>query len=242
MMPNLMTPPARPLSRLSGHALRRSVARLSGPLLASVIAGLPLSALAQETAPAAGMTTGEADVATPVDLKGPEAFADIEDEATRSAALFTEMGKVIESPRCLNCHPVTGGPLQGDAMHPHVPPMERGVADFGPDGLACTTCHGMENVEYASGAGSIPGNPEWALAPVEMGWVGLPLSEICAQIKDPERNGGKDLEALYEHNAENVLVGWGWEPGAGRTPAPGSQEIFGQLTRAWIDSGAACPS
>ena len=25
--------------------------------------------------------------------------------AARSVALFTEMGKVIQSPRCLNCHP-----------------------------------------------------------------------------------------------------------------------------------------
>ena len=67
-------------------------------------------------------------------------------------------------------------------------------------------------------------------------------AEICAQIKDEERNGGKTLEELHEHNAEDGLVGWGWHPGEGREPAPGSQEIFGELTKAWIETGAACPA
>ena len=50
------------------------------------------------------------------------------DDAARSAALFTEMGKVLQHPRCLNCHPVTGGPTQGDDMQPHNPPIVRGEA------------------------------------------------------------------------------------------------------------------
>ena len=41
--------------------------------------------------------------------------------------------------------------------------------------------------------------------------------------------------------AEDELVGWGWAPGAGRTPAPGTQDTFGQLIEAWIESGAVCP-
>ena len=164
------------------------------------------------------------------------------DDAARSAALFTEMGKVLQHPRCLNCHPVTGGPTQGDDMRPHEPPMVRGEADFGPAGMNCNTCHGTENVAYATQIGSIPGHDPWSLAPVSMGWQGLTLAEICEQLKDPARNGGKDLEALFTHNAEDGLVGWGWHPGEGRTPAPGSQDIFGQLSRAWIDTGAACPA
>ena len=47
---------------------------------------------------------------------------------------------------------------------------------------------------------------------------------------DPERNGGRSMAELHEHNAEDGLVGWGWHPGEGREPAPGSQEIFGELT------------
>lgn len=176
------------------------------------------------------------------DLAGPEAFGDIADDTERSVALFNEMGKVLTHPRCLNCHPVTGGPTQGDDMHPHSPPVVRGDADFGAVGMTCNTCHSGQNVELTSGYGSIPGHDPWSLAPASMGWQGVSLADICTQIKDPERNGGKSLEELYEHNAHDGLVGWGWDPGTGRTPAPGSQEIFGQLTRAWIDTGAACPS
>ena len=174
-------------------------------------------------------------------LQPPAAFDGITDQTARSAALFEEMGKVLQSPRCLNCHPVTGGPTQGDDMHPHMPPVVRGEADFGAPGMNCSTCHGSENVSFASGPGSSPGHEPWALAPLSMGWQGLSLSEICVQLKDPARNGNRDLEALYKHNATDGLVGWGWEPGEGRTPAPGSQAEFAALTRAWIDTGSACP-
>ena len=174
-------------------------------------------------------------------LQPPASFDSITDQTARSAALFAEMGKVLQSPRCLNCHPVTGGPTQGDDMHAHMPPVVRGEADFGAAGMNCTTCHGSKNVKFANGPGSIPGHQPWMLAPVSMGWQGLSLSEICVQLKDPARNGNRDLEALYEHNATDGLVGWGWEPGEGRTPAPGSEAEFAALTRAWIDSGSACP-
>ena len=175
-------------------------------------------------------------------LSGPEAFANIADETERSAAIFEEMGKVLTHPRCLNCHPVTGGPTQGDDMHPHSPPVIRGEADFGAAGMNCTTCHSGQNVAFATEPGSIPGHDPWMLAPVDMGWAGVPLADICTQIKDPERNGGRDLEAIHKHLAEDGLVGWAWDPGEGRTPAPGTQDLLGQLTRAWIDTGAACPS
>ncbi len=178
------------------------------------------------------------DLAT--DLAPVESFAGIEDDEARAAALFEEMAKVLQHPRCLNCHPVEGGPLQGDAMAPHQPPVVRG-AGMGAVGMECSACHGRENVPFVGAQGSIPGHEPWQLAPVSTGWVGLSAGEICAQLKDPERNGGRDLEEIHEHNAEDGLVGWGWHPGAGRTPAPGSQEQFGALTRAWIDAGAACP-
>lgn len=176
------------------------------------------------------------------ELRGPDAFADVAEGEARAAALFEEMGKVLLHPRCVNCHPAGDTPLQGDAMRPHQPPVVRGDSDFGAPGMRCTTCHGPENVAYYTGEpGSIPGHEPWHLAPIEMAWQDRSLAEICQQIKDPERNGGKSLEELHEHNAHDGLVGWGWEPGEGRTPAPGSQELFGQLTRAWIDNGAACP-
>ena len=62
------------------------------------------------------------------------------------------------------------------------------------------------------------------------------------QIKDQSRNGGKDMAALIKHMAEDSLVGWGWNPGPGRAPAPGTQAEFGAIIKAWADTGAHCPA
>ena len=81
----------------------------------------------------------------------------------------------------------------------------------------------------------------WHLAPLSMAWQQRSLGEICAQVKDPARNGGQTLEQIVEHMANDPLVGWAWKPGGGREPAPGTQAAFGALVKAWADSGAACP-
>jgi hypothetical protein len=137
----------------------------------------------------------------------------------------------------VNCHPAGDRPLQGDAARLHVPAVQRGEGGLGVPGLRCTTCHGATNYD----AVGIPGHPQWHLAPIEMAWEGRTLGQICRQLKDPVRNGGKDMAELVEHMAHDSLVGWGWAPGAGRAPAPGSQAAFGELIQAWADSGAACP-
>ena len=184
----------------------------------------------------AGSAAAESALLTPADFEG------VADGRERSTALFEEMGKVLTHPRCMNCHPRDDRPRQGNDMAAHQPPVVRGAGGLGAPGMRCSTCHGAGNVAYATAdSGSIPGHEVWLLAPASMGWIGASLGEICEQIKDPDRNGGKTLEELHEHNAEDGLVGWGWEPGDGREPAPGSQAVFGQLTRAWIDSGAHCP-
>ncbi|WP_206453213.1 Isoquinoline 1-oxidoreductase subunit [Aurantimonas marina] len=172
-------------------------------------------------------------------------FDSIADETERSIAIFEETGKVLQDPRCVNCHPRGDSPLQGDDMALHDPPVVRGAANFGAPGMTCNTCHGPENVDVVAQTDdirSIPGNPNWHLAPVEMAWEGKSLGEICAQIKDENRNGGKTLAELVEHMAKDDLVGWGWKPGKGRKPAPGTQEQFGQLYEAWVATGAHCPA
>ena len=174
----------------------------------------------------------------PVTLKSAASFDSIADKDARALALFGEVGKVIQSPRCMNCHPATERPTQTDRMRPHQPLVIRGDAGMGaPGGLTCNTCHHDANYDPAG----VPGNPKWQLAPAEMAWQGKSLGQICEQIKDPARNGGKDMAALIHHMAEDELVGWGWNPGRGRTPAPGTQKEFGQLFKAWADAGAACP-
>lgn len=176
-------------------------------------------------------------VSEPAGLKDAASFASIADPAQRSAALFTEAGKVIQHPRCLNCHPADDHPRQGDDSHVHQPHIVRGDGGMGAVGMRCTTCHGAANFD----PGRVPGNPTWHLAPIEAGWIGKSLPQICAQVKDPARNGGMQLPAVVKHMAEDPLVGWAWAPGAGRTPAPGTQKQFGELIRAWADTGAVCP-
>ena len=44
------------------------------------------------------------------------------------------------------------------------------------------------------------------------------------------------------HIGEDTLVGWAWAPGAGRSPAPGTQKQAGALVEAWVKTGAACPA
>jgi len=171
-------------------------------------------------------------------LQTPASFSDIADKRERAIALFNEAGKVILSPRCVNCHPAGDRPLQGEDGHPHQPLVVRGIDGFGATAMRCTTCHGPANFD----PGGVPGNPKWHLAPLEMAWVGKSLGEICAQIKDKERNGGMSMEELVHHMAEDELVGWAWNPGAGRQPAPGTQTEFGALIKAWVDNGAACPA
>lgn len=177
-------------------------------------------------------------VATAAEFKDKAEFVAIPDAKERAVALFQEMGKVLQHPRCLNCHPVGDSPLQGMDMKLHEPPVQRGPSDFGVTGMICTTCHMPRNVEPAG----VPGNPAWRLAPKEQAWEGKTLGEICQQIKDPERNGGKDLAALHEHMATDELVGWGWHPGGDREPVAGTQEEFGELVALWIEAGAHCPS
>jgi hypothetical protein len=167
-------------------------------------------------------------------LASVESFSSIGDPAARSAAFFTELGKVLTSPRCLNCHPAGDRPRQGDTARLHQPPVERGPDGFGLSALRCPVCHRAANFE----PGRVPGSPTWRLAPREMGWEGKTLGEICAQIKDPARNGGRSLEAITEHVGEDRLVGWAWAPGSGRKPAPGTQKEAGALVDAWVKTGA----
>jgi hypothetical protein len=187
---------------------------------------------------AVGMAVSAAQPDPAQTLRSVQAFASIADQQQRSLALFEEAGKVITHARCVNCHPAGDRPAQGDDRHAHMPLVVRGVDNFGAIGMRCTTCHGPGNFDAAG----IPGHPEWHVAPIEMAWAGKSLGEICQQIKDKQRNGGKSMEELVHHMAEDTLVGWGWNPGVGREPAPGTQKEFGELIKAWSDTGAVCPA
>jgi hypothetical protein len=171
------------------------------------------------------------------ELATPQSFSHIADRDERAAAMFTEATRVMLHPRCSNCHPQGDTPLQTDEQVVHNPPVFRGDHDEGVPGLLCSSCHQDHNLELAR----VPGAPKWHLAPKVMAWVGRTPIELCEQIKDPQRNGNKTLAQIVDHVAHDKLVAWGWDPGHGREPAPGTQKSFGVLVQAWVDAGAGCP-
>lgn len=173
----------------------------------------------------------------PNDLRAPDAFANIADREDRARALFLEASRVMFHPRCVNCHPAGDSPAQGDQGRVHDPPVVRGPHDEGIPGLQCSSCHQDRNVELAR----VPGAPKWHLAPLTMSWVDKTPHTLCEQLKDRKRNGDKTLEQIVAHTAHDQLVAWGWSPGHGRAPAPGTQQQFGALMKAWLNDGAACP-
>lgn len=170
-------------------------------------------------------------------LRSVAEFDSIADRRARSVALFEEAGRVIQSPRCMNCHPRSDRPTQTDGMRPHTPWVSRGPDGGGEATMRCSTCHHDENFA----ASGVPGSPNWHLAPIEMAWEGRTLGEICRQLLDPARSH-MTREELLRHMAEDELVGWAWNPGGDRTPAPGTQAAFGAIIAAWLETGGECPA
>jgi len=161
-------------------------------------------------------------------------------DAAASAKAFLEVHKVFTSPRCQNCHPAGDAPLQGDDSRVHLQNVKRGKDGRGVTAMRCETCHQSTNL---AGDHMPPGNPKWGLPSPEqkMVFVGRTPAELCRQLKDPKQTGGRSLQQLLEHVADDELVAWGWNPGNGRALPPLSrQEIIAQM-KIWIDGGAACP-
>src|SRR5262249_8686945 len=130
------------------------------------------------------------------------------DHRSASLAAFERMASVIASPRCLNCHPVNSFPTQSDDQHRQALNGVRGVDGGGVPGMRCTACHGRSN----NPASGVPGAEEdWRLAPLSMGWQGLSRSELCRQLTDPARNGGRSGAAVIDH-LKTALVLWAWHP------------------------------
>ena len=163
-------------------------------------------------------------------------------KASEGLQLYSQIHQVLVHPRCMNCHPRGDSPRQGDEAYLHVPPVTRGSKDSGAAGLHCNACHQAENY-LPSG---VPGAPTWHLAPRSMAWEGKSAGEICRQMLDPRRNGGKSPAQIVEHLTDDKLVAWGWDPGAdvrgkARTPVPIPKEEFNRIVKGWANAGAPCP-
>ncbi len=74
-----------------------------------------------------------------------------------------------------------------------------------------------------------------------MGWEGLAHGPLCRALKDPQRNGRRDVRALIRHLGEDPLVSYGWDPGGRRTPVPIPRETVVKLMEVWTQAGSPCP-
>ena len=159
-------------------------------------------------------------------------------------AAFATVQKVLQHPRCQNCHIPGDAPLQFDAGLPHQQNVLRGADGHGAPGLGCVTCHGATNPPASYGVHMPPGAPNWHLPPADqkMVFIGLSAGDLCRTVQDPGRNGAKDFAALDRHVAEDELVLWGWDPGAGREPVSVPHAEFVSAWRTWVAAGAPCPA
>jgi hypothetical protein len=151
---------------------------------------------------------------------------------------FGEVARVLLSPRCRNCHPAGDAPLQGDRRPaPHAMNISRHSQGAG---LECTACHREAN---APQAGAPPGAHDWHMPPATapMVFEGRTPRELCLQLKDPAKTGGRDLGGLRDHLGHDALVLWGWKPGPGRTTPPISHAEMMKSLEVWIGAGAPCP-
>lgn len=156
--------------------------------------------------------------------------------AAEPGDLFAPIYAVTQHPRCTNCHAVGDMPLQRDSR-PHVPPVVRGPDGKGTAQLPCRKCHTDRNTASA------PGAPNWRMPapPRTLVFRGRSAGALCRQMIDPARNGGKDAEALGRHFLEDPLVGWAWNPGAGRSVPPLPRDELVRAVAVWLRSGAPCP-
>ncbi len=167
----------------------------------------------------------------------------VPDARAEAIAAFATVQQVLQHPRCQNCHIPGDAPLQFDAGLPHAMAVKRGPTGNGATGLPCSTCHNVVNPPASFGPHAPPGAPTWRLPPPQqkMVFINLSAAELCATVKDRQRNGGKDFDALIKHVADDELVGWGWHPGGMRAPVPISREEFVAKFKQWAAAGGPCP-
>lgn len=158
---------------------------------------------------------------------------------------WSRIYEVTSHPRCSNCHvgadniPMWSGPSYGKAR-PHGMNINAGDSRIGAEYLQCSACHA-----YREGANDMPhAAPQvamnWQLAPVEAEWFGKSTTEICNQLRDPDRNGGRDFNEIAGHLNHDLILHWAWSPGGGREPAPYSLQEHVNDILAWGVAGYPC--
>lgn len=190
-------------------------------------------------------------------LAASPAFAEIDltppASATKAEGLeaWSRIYEVASHPRCANCHtgasdrPMWSGPSYGKAR-PHGMNIRAGDSRIGVEYLPCQTCHTTKDADWDN-ANAMPHTAPrvatlWQLAPVEADWFGRSSIEICEQLRDPTRNGDRDMMAIAEHLDHDLILHWAWNPGGGREPAPYSLQEHVSDILIWGVAGMPCPA
>jgi len=116
---------------------------------------------------------------------------------------------------------------------------------MGAETLLCQTCHTTKNEDWENANETPHTAPRvamsWALAPVEAHWFGQTSEQICAQLRNPETNGNRDMMQIAEHLNHDLILHWAWAPGGGREPAPYSLQEHVNDILAWGVADMPCP-
>lgn len=157
---------------------------------------------------------------------------------------------VATHPRCLNCHvgadniPLWGTPALPD--RPHGMAVLAGDSRIGAEGLSCKSCHTTSTRPNLIRNAAPHAGMDWQLAPVDFQWTDRTSTEICQQMRDPARNGGRDAAGLVEHILHDAdllgFITWSFDPGPGREPAPGTLQGHLEDMAIWTAAGMPCPA
>lgn len=161
-------------------------------------------------------------------------------------AAWDRIYEVASHPRCSNCHvgpsarPMWSGPSYG-RTRPHGMNVNAGLSRMGAETVPCSTCHAINEIGGNTAPHMAPQvASDWRLAPEEAYWFGKSSVEICAQLRDPDLNGGRSHVDIAAHLDHDVILHWAWNPGGGREPAPYSLQEHVNDILAWGAAGMPC--
>ncbi|MEO1246116.1 MAG: hypothetical protein AAFX56_10585 [Pseudomonadota bacterium] len=157
---------------------------------------------------------------------------------------------VFTHPRCLNCHVGSDNvPLwntgASEETRTHGMWIQGGASRIGAETILCSSCHQVSSRPNVVPRAAPHTGMVWRLAPVEFQWADRSTVQICKQVRDPERNGGRDAEGLIEHILHDAevfgFISWGFDPGPNRDRPPGSLQSHLDDMAAWTAAGMPCP-
>lgn len=165
----------------------------------------------------------------------------------QALAAWDRIYEVASHPRCSNCHvgpsntPMWSGPTYGKTR-PHGMNINAGDSRIGAEYVQCSTCHMYREEGGANDAPHMAPQvaADWRLPPVEAEWFGKSSTDVCNQLRDPDRNGGRGFMEIASHLDHDVILHWAWNPGGGREPAPYSLQEHVNDVLAWGVAGMPC--